>query len=332
MLKSQIVLLGILAVAGACPAFAEGHGPGNGGDTCEKRIKEIRDDIAQWIENGGPVELQLPANVSESQYSAKMSKQLARAIVSCQDGPIHIGSVEKTCKNFTDSGGRSQIVCNISRFMRETSESDQYVLTHHEYAGLAGLESNENESSNYSISSQLNGYLETVEVKRLALHRVDSPSTNVSLRNVDQIRAAFGDSTKTRAPRDRDLRYGKSWNCIMLNVNSSSNGTSILHDYFRFSKSGGYVVNGTPDGPTGPSWFSFTPTDLRWTGTNIFHAAEGGYIRVTLDGKYLIQEAVSAPYYLWGHLQYGDYPASIADSSQDKRATSYSVCTTSDLP
>jgi hypothetical protein len=50
-----------------------------------------------------------------------------------------------------------------------TDQSDQYVLIHHEYAGLAGFEVNDGESSQYEISNQISGYLEDQIVKKLVV-------------------------------------------------------------------------------------------------------------------------------------------------------------------
>src|SRR5207253_11459999 len=86
------------------------------------------------------------------------------AIVSCVDEQIFVGSAEKTCKNFAAADGSLNIQCNANRFMA-TSNSDQYILVHHEYAGLAGFEVNTGESSNYQISNQITRGLVDIRVQ-----------------------------------------------------------------------------------------------------------------------------------------------------------------------
>ena len=128
------------------------------------RIQAISADIQSWILQGGPKELKLPENLCADRYSRSMLGEIKRATVSCTSDRLFIGSAEKTCINRD-----SEIVCNIDRFMNRTSESDQYVLVHHEYAGLAGIEANPGAVSDYTISSQLTAFLEDVVVKRLAM-------------------------------------------------------------------------------------------------------------------------------------------------------------------
>ena len=124
----------LLMLTSAAHAAGGGAIAGNGGDICEDRIKIVRDDIASWIGKGGTAGLTLPRSVSLTQYNSGMLAKISAAGVNCTDNKILIGNDEKTCKNFVDSGGAPQIVCNNKRFM-ETADSDQYVLVHHEYAG-----------------------------------------------------------------------------------------------------------------------------------------------------------------------------------------------------
>lgn len=161
-----VVLLSWSAVSSA--RAAGGAVIGNGGDICEDRFKTVRDDISAWIIEGGSAGLSLPQSVSVAQYNTAMLSQIANAGISCTDDRIMIGSAEKTCKNFVDPSGKSQVVCNAGRFMG-TSESDQYVLVHHEYAGLAGFEVNNGEDSQYPISNQLTEYLQNQIVTKLAI-------------------------------------------------------------------------------------------------------------------------------------------------------------------
>jgi hypothetical protein len=139
---------------------------GNGGDICEDRIKTIAQDINSWISLGGAQSLKLPLSVSVEKYNQGMQLEIKNALVACQSEPIKIGESEKACTNFIDKSHVHRIVCNAKRMM-ETAEADQYVLIHHEFAGLNDFEKNDGERSNYEISNQITGYLEDQVVKKL---------------------------------------------------------------------------------------------------------------------------------------------------------------------
>jgi hypothetical protein len=164
---SQSLLLTALTLISSLPAFGGEKGL-NGGDICEDRFKIVRDDIQSWIDGGGSEGLTLPAGIRLTEYDTKMLSEFANAQVSCADAEIRVDGADKTCENFTDEHGTPQIVCNYDRFMA-TPPSDQYVLVHHEYAGLAGFETNDGESSQYLISNQISGYLEDQTVKKLTV-------------------------------------------------------------------------------------------------------------------------------------------------------------------
>jgi hypothetical protein len=176
--KSYSTLLtGLLLVtcfgATATTALA-GHGgeTGGGGDMCENRIQTIGDDIASWIQKGGSRGLKLPASMSVSQYNSAMLDAISQAKVSCTDEVITIGHAEKTCKNYFDDG-TPRILCNTKRF-QNTDESSQYVLVHHEFAGLAQIEVADGEHSVYDVSNQISKFLVNQVLKKLAV----MPSAN----------------------------------------------------------------------------------------------------------------------------------------------------------
>jgi hypothetical protein len=63
---------GALTISMLIPFLANGgQGVGNGGDICEKRIQNIRDDIGSWIQKGGPEGLDLRAPLTVSEYTNK---------------------------------------------------------------------------------------------------------------------------------------------------------------------------------------------------------------------------------------------------------------------
>ncbi len=176
-MKKQNVVFGALismALAGSISAAfaAEGGHSGGGGDICEDRIKVIRDDLKSWIHKGGAQGLALSSGMSIDQYSSLMSDQIKSAQIKCVgssdiDYPVTINGTPKVCK-FSSSAKGAQITCDYVKFLA-TSESDQYVLIHHEYAGLAGIEVPNKDDSHYEISNQISGYLEDRVMKRLAV-------------------------------------------------------------------------------------------------------------------------------------------------------------------
>lgn len=167
----------ILLFVGLVPLFAIANGVGNGGDICENRFTIIRNDIQSWMLKGGGVGLNLPQGVSFGTYNQTMLSNISMAKISCTDEKIFIGIGEKTCMNFRGADGSLQINCNLNRFM-DTSESDQYILVHHEYAGLSGLELNTAEASDYRISNQISYFLEDQIVKKLVIKPVTQPGSN----------------------------------------------------------------------------------------------------------------------------------------------------------
>jgi hypothetical protein len=169
----------LIALLSASLANANAKIVGNGGDLCEDHFKIIRDDIKTWIDNGGSSGLRFPKELTLQQYNTKILDKIANAQISCVNHKIEIDGAEKTCRNFVDTKGQSEIECNMDRFMYKTSQSDQYILVHHEYAGLAGFETSADDDSKYSLSNQITEYLQDVTVKRLAIKTpVVTTSTN----------------------------------------------------------------------------------------------------------------------------------------------------------
>lgn len=184
MIKNQKILknkaevlfalgFGLLCSPMASHAAAVGPGGSNGGDSCENHFKMIRNDIQSWVLDGGAQVLHLPEGVSPQDYSRQILEKISLAQVSCTDQPVRVAGKEKTCRNFLGENGIPQIECNFHRYMMETSDEDQYVIAHHEYAGLAGFEKDTRDGSNFSISNQLTDYLEEKTVQHLALKRID---------------------------------------------------------------------------------------------------------------------------------------------------------------
>ena len=140
----------------------------NGGDACERRFIEVRDDLTAWIQKGGARALSFAKGQGSEAYGAAMLGAMARARVSCTADTLRVGASEKVCVNESDSSGNARIVCQRDAYLA-LSVNEQYRLTHHEYAGLAGFETNEGETSNYELSDQLTGYLDSYLTQRLTV-------------------------------------------------------------------------------------------------------------------------------------------------------------------
>lgn len=192
LLLTAIVISNLLTIT---PAFAVlGNSSGGGGDEVEERVNSIREDILQWIEDGGSNGLRLPVDITLAEYNENMpnflenKKVLISAVIddSSPDEELRVvvNGVPKTCRGFiSKKDSRPHILCNISRF-NSTSESGQYRLIHHEYAGLARVEKNEGAASDYVISSQITDYLTEQKVLRLAVNPVQD-SCSFSNKNLN---------------------------------------------------------------------------------------------------------------------------------------------------
>lgn len=165
------------------PSYA-GNSSGGGGDASEARVDEIRADILNWIAKDGARELKLPDDITYADYTSKMTEilQPKKVVVTFitkdadydYDLKVDVDGKPKTCRGFIKFT-EPHIICNTQRF-NNTSESDQYRLIHHEFAGLKEIEKNENAASDYSISSQLTDYLVTQQILRLNVKQGDTKS------------------------------------------------------------------------------------------------------------------------------------------------------------
>lgn len=159
----------------------------NGGDTCENQFKNIRDNLAAWISKGGAKNLRFPNGITYEQYLRAMLVKMSTAKINCTDKKILVGGAEKTCKNFSAADGTPSIQCNQPRFMA-TSTSEQYILVHHEYAGLAGFEVNRGADSNYVISNQIIRYLTgmRIELVRMTLQFISKAAVQPEVASSDR--------------------------------------------------------------------------------------------------------------------------------------------------
>lgn len=176
-IKCLAIIPLFVALSFVLPAWA-GEKVGNGGDSCENRFNLIREDLKNWILSKGSTRLTLPQGLDLNDYNRQMLEQISNAKMSCSDKTLTIGNAEKTCKNFLENGKQPRIECNVNRFI-DTQETDQYVLVHHEFAGLAGFEINEGEKSQYFISNQITKYLENQIIRKLVVKEDPDKSQDI---------------------------------------------------------------------------------------------------------------------------------------------------------
>jgi hypothetical protein len=216
-----------------------GTSVGGGGNATEIRVDEIRADILKWIDEGGAQGLTLPSHLTHSQYVSGMRKVLEplavvvvavtpeqEAAATDDELKVVVEGRSKTCRGFVSRKDRlPHILCSTKRFA-ETTESDQYRLIHHEYAGLAGIERNVGAASDYEISSQLTDFLVPRTVLKLAIkRRADRVMPNLGdiVRNADgSVRSMTWDKADrycrdqgTRLPTPRELAiYSQSLGAV----------------------------------------------------------------------------------------------------------------------
>lgn len=203
LLLTAMVISNLLIIA---PAFA-GNSSGGGGDELEERVNNIRADISKWIEDGGANGLLLPDGMFLKEYNEAMLEILVNknVIVSFvaddnsedEELRVLVNGTPKTCRGFiSKKDSKKHILCNITRF-NNTTESGQYRLIHHEYAGLVGVENNEGAASDYAISSQITKYLETTSVLKLAVKSLPVNSLTLNrLNNCSKIYLNYDPNNK----------------------------------------------------------------------------------------------------------------------------------------
>lgn len=161
---------------------------GGGGDASEERVNEIRSDILSWLTKGGAVGLEL-TGITYSEYVSRMSEILEpqKVIIGFVENDdsdneelkVSVDGNPKTCRGFISKVDlKEHILCNISRF-KNSSDSEQYKLIHHEFAGLVNVENNEGAASDYVISTQITDYLRRQTVLKLAINKQIKNAENV---------------------------------------------------------------------------------------------------------------------------------------------------------
>ena len=165
---------------------------GGGGDLCEDRFKTVAKDLKLWIESGGPAGLNLNGSnlngITVDIYKQKMLEKILNSRITCvspgdHGHPVSVNGRAKECKNFVDPQGFNRIICDRAKFYSEKKDPDndasQYVIVHHEYASLAGIESPIEDDSSYVLSNQLTGFLQDRVVKKLVVRNQKTPSPQI---------------------------------------------------------------------------------------------------------------------------------------------------------
>ena len=226
--------LAILFTMITISANAQVGGVGGGGDVgCENRIRDIIKDIQDWITLGGSSQLDFTSltrvkhtvengltkreivDLTVDGYNENMlevtkpivARENGATIIECTSDPVKVSKIEKACSGFLDTETlRWKIQCAYDRF-RGLSVEEQYRQTHHELAGLATVEHNNGDQSDYRISDQLSAFLEEITVKKLSIKKVIHKSPLKAQRLECQVPAIGLTFTKyTEADFDHDLK------------------------------------------------------------------------------------------------------------------------------
>ena len=149
-MKKKLLLATAVNLCLSSSFATAGEGATNGGDICENKLSSIVLDIEGWIQNNGGKQLSFTNGLTSEEYKSKMLEAIeGNPIIKCQTEELLFGSAEKTCLN-TSNNGNAEIVCNLKRIESSNIE-EKYRIIHHEIAGLAGIEVNETESSDYFL-------------------------------------------------------------------------------------------------------------------------------------------------------------------------------------
>jgi hypothetical protein len=221
---------------------------GGGGDATEARVDEIRSDILKWINDGGAKYLKFPADLSVSEYVDGMKNLLEpkKVIIEFTNDKVLVNKVEKTCRGFLGPQDEPHIRCNILRF-KETKEAEQYSLVHHEYAGLAKIEANIGAASDYVISNQLTGYLETRTVLKLVVKKDPQSSLDIEVvREAIKMQInsqGYGLATCNASGEATTYKSGKDWIAQLDDMTSvkKTDASYASYDHSRYTFS--YVDN-----------------------------------------------------------------------------------------
>ena len=231
MKTNTMIKLTVIALLTFTSGVWAGEKGGNGGDPTEMHFDEIRRDILSWIQKGGYMNLEFPEGVKPLDYATSMLKMLSdTTVVSFTDQSVTVRDKEKTCKNYFENQ-IPNILCNISRF-NQASGSEQYRLVHHEFAGLAELESNIGAISAYVFSNQITDFLVPTQVLKLAVSKNTGGEGSCGLNGSVKERILDCNLTKIGA---RTIYNDMSWDLVTRAIDS---GTKQVYEVWRDNVSG----------------------------------------------------------------------------------------------
>ena len=227
-MKKLLILLLLIATFSFAQAKVGSEGVG-GGDVCENRIKVIRDDITKWITDDGARMLLLPNEMSSNFYSNEMLSYIKITKVRCVSNgdigfPVSVEGVPKVCR-FDKNEKTSIITCDYNKFQAAT-DINQYLLIHHEYAGLADVEIPNSSDSDYSVSNQIISFLVDQVIKKLSI--------NTEVKNYEIL-----NSPKTSSYA---IAWGTQEKKINFNIFNNMSSEEIS-DYVSEKKMNNFLVN-----------------------------------------------------------------------------------------
>lgn len=149
-MKKILIVLFLIATA------AHAGKDRGGGDICENRIKVVSQELKLWIQSGALAVLDFPLGISMQAYSQRMLSKISTTTIKCvsrgdEGFPVTFEGIPKTCI-FDEHAGEGEITCDYNKFLTLPG-IDQRALVHHEYAGLARLESPNGSDSNYELTN-----------------------------------------------------------------------------------------------------------------------------------------------------------------------------------
>ncbi len=239
------LVLGLSLVAGI--AYAGGTNPfkrslqaregggvhGGGGDVVtEKRIKEIRDNLLDFINRGGDKDLDFKGRFTLEAYeNGDVAKDLYGMKLVLKEGAVTVNAINpededlrdelkntrvngarKICKGILEAklDGFPYIICDAKAFANMDSDKEknadlQTVQIAHEYHALAGSEQNHGSDSAYWLSDQLRAHMGYEQVRRLVVGKT-APIEEAYL--VTEVRKMFRTAPKASFRTQANLKWG----------------------------------------------------------------------------------------------------------------------------
>jgi len=176
-------LILFLALSSATLVQAQGGGGHvGGGELCRDEIDKHRKAIIEWINQGFAKKIDFTRarkpGLTYELYESKMLDALkeGRVTVTCYDDTKKLAelaakygaskdkiTIGAGCINYENKRGKSNIACDSDSILREKERrgatDDNYILTHHEFASIVGIEERLGVGeSDFSISEQLSEF------------------------------------------------------------------------------------------------------------------------------------------------------------------------------